>query len=125
MLTNAKEHDRGQLEVLVDDKECMYVFDRGYLDYDRFDRMTDEGYFFVSRLRKNAVVRQLEAFELPESSSVLSDEMVVIGTTQNRSENVFSLINVLDSKGNELHLLTNRFDLSADEIAELYKSVVI
>ncbi|WP_417715096.1 transposase [Pseudogracilibacillus auburnensis] len=34
----------------------MYVFDRGYLDYERFDRMTDEGYFFVSRLRKNAVV---------------------------------------------------------------------
>ncbi len=50
VLTNAKEHDRGQLEVLVDDKECMYVFDRGYLDYERFDRMRDEGYFFVSRL---------------------------------------------------------------------------
>lgn len=52
----------------------------------------------------------------------ISDEMVVIGTTQNRSENVFRLIKVLDSKGNELHLLTNRFDLIADEIAELYKS---
>jgi len=52
VLTNANEHDRGQLEILVDDKECMYVFDRGYLDYERFDRMTDEGYFFVSRLRK-------------------------------------------------------------------------
>ncbi|WP_328823072.1 IS4 family transposase [Niallia alba] len=122
VLTNANEHDRGQLEVLVDDKECMYVFDRGYLDYERFDRMTDEGYFFVSRLRKNAVVRKLETFSLPEDSSVLSDEMVVIGTTQNRSENEFRLIKVLDSKGNQLHLLTNRFDLSADEIAELYKS---
>ncbi|WP_257348638.1 IS4 family transposase, partial [Pseudalkalibacillus decolorationis] len=33
VLTNAKEHDRSQLEVMVDDKECMYVFDRGYLDY--------------------------------------------------------------------------------------------
>ncbi len=63
VLTNAKEHDRGQLEVLVDDKECMYVFDRGYLDYERFDRMTDDGYFIVSRLRKNAVIRVLEPFE--------------------------------------------------------------
>lgn len=122
VLTNANEHDRGQLEVLVDDKECMYVFDRGYLDYERFDRMTDDGFFFVSRLRKNAVVRKLETFELKENSSVLSDEMVVIGTTINRSENAFRLIKVLDSKGNELHLLTNRFDLSADEIADLYKS---
>jgi IS4 transposase len=122
VLTNAKEHDRGQLEVLVDDKECMYVFDRGYLDYDRFDRMTDDGFFFVSRLRKNAVTRVVEPFELPEDSAVLSDEMILIGTTQNRAENAFRLIKVLDSKGNELHLITNRFDLSADEIAELYKS---
>jgi len=122
VLTNAKEHDRGQLEVLVDDKECMYVFDRGYLDYERFDRMTDDGYFFVSRLRKNAVTRVIEPLELPEDSLVLSDEMILIGTTQNRAENVFRLIKVLDSKGNELHLITNRFDLSANEIAELYKS---
>ena len=122
VLTNAKEHDRGQLEVLIDDKECMYVFDRGYLDYERFDRMTDEGYFFVSRLRKNAVVRVLEPFSLPENSPVLSDEMVVIGTTQNRSENVFRLLKVMDSKGNELQLLTNRFDLDATGIAEIYKS---
>lgn len=122
VLTNAKEHDRGQLEVFVDDKECMYVFDRGYLDYERFDRMTDEGYFFVSRLRKNAVTRVIETFSLPKKSAVISDEMIVIGTAQNRSENAFRFIKVLDSKGNELHLLTNRFDLGADEIAELYKS---
>src|SRR5699024_8624188 len=73
VITNAKEHDRGQLEILVDDQECMYVFDRGYLDYERFDRMTDEGYFFVSRLRKNAVVRVIDTFSLPANSTVLSD----------------------------------------------------
>ena len=122
ILTNAKEHDRGQLEVFIDDKECMYVFDRGYLDYERFDRMSDDGYFFVSRLRKNAVVRVLESFSLPKDSTIISDEMVVIGTSQNRSENVYRLIKLLDTKGNELHLLTNRFDLSAVEIAEIYKS---
>ena len=122
ILTNAKEHDRGQLEVFIDDKECMYVFDRGYLDYERFDRMSDDGYFFVSRLRKNAVVRVLESFSLPKDSTIISDEMVVIGTSQNRSENVYRLIKLLDTKGNMLHLLTNRFDLSAVEIAEIYKS---
>lgn len=122
VLTNAEEHDRGQLEVLVDDKECMYVFDRGYLDYERFDRMTDDGYFFVSRLRKNAVTRAIETFKLPEESMFYQNEMVLIGTPQNRAENVFRLLKVLDSKGNELRLLTNWFDLNADEIAELYKS---
>jgi IS4 transposase len=93
VLTTAKEHNRGQLEVMIDDKECMYVFDHGYLDYERFDRMT-----------------------------VLSDQMVLIGTTQNRAENYFRLLKVMDSKGNELHLITNRFDLSAEEMSEMYKS---
>src|SRR5690625_4718132 len=122
VITNAIKHDRGQLEVLIDDKSCMYVFDRGYLDYERFDRMTDEGYFFASRLRKNAAVRVLDTFSLPEESDVLSDEMVVIGTTQNRTENVFRKLKILDTKGNELTLITNRFDLNADEVAEIYKS---
>lgn len=39
------------------------------------------------------------SFALPENPSVLSDEVVVIETTQNRSENVLFLIKVLDSKG--------------------------
>jgi len=122
VLTNAIEHDRGQLEVLVDDKACMHVFDRGYLDYERFDRMTDEGYFFVLRLRKNAVVRILETFPSQADSNVLSDEMVVIGTAQNRSENVFRRLKLFDTKENELTLVTNRSDLDVDEIAKIYKS---
>lgn len=122
VMTTAKEHDRGQLEIMVDDKECMYVFDRGYLDYERFDRMTDDSYFFLSRLRKNAVIRNVYDFKLPKDTAVLSDQMVLIGTTQNRAENYFRLLKVIDSKGNELHLITNRFDLSAEEISEMYKS---
>jgi len=84
--------------------------------------MTDEGYFVVSRLRKNAVVEVLETFPLPKESNVRSDEMVVIGTIQNRSKNVFHRLKLLNTKGKELILLTNRFDLDADEIAEIYKS---
>ncbi|MBZ9534367.1 transposase, partial [Cytobacillus oceanisediminis] len=41
---------------------------------------------------------------------------------QNRAENYFRLLKIIDSKGNELHLITNRFDLSAEEISEMYKS---
>jgi IS4 transposase len=117
VITTAKEHDRGQLEIMVDDKACMYVFDRGYLDYERFDRMTDDGYFC-----KNAVVREVYDFKLPDDSAIKSDQMVLIGTTQNRAENYFRLLKVMDSKGNELHLITNRFDLSAEEISDMYKS---
>lgn len=122
VFTNAIEHDRGQLEVLVDDKECMYVFDRGYLDYERFDQMAADGYFFVSRLRKNAVVHTLKKYDVSPDSMIVSDETVVIGSTQNQTDNAFRMIRLLDDRGKELLLISNRFDLSAEEISDVYKS---
>src|SRR5690625_8017072 len=85
----------------------------------RFDRMTEDGYFFLSRLRKNAFIQVVDEFKLPEDSTVLSDQMVLIGTTQNRAENYFRLVKVEDTKGNILQLITNRFDLSSEEISEM------
>ncbi|BAQ09620.1 transposase IS641 [Bacillus sp. OxB-1] len=122
VITNAKEHDRNQLEVLVDDKEAMYVFDRGYVDYERFDRFTDDGLFFVCRLKKNAVLHPIHTFSLPEGSDALSDTMAFVGANPNCTENVFRILVIPDGKGGELRLITNRFDISAEEISEIYRS---
>lgn len=121
-ITPAGVHDRSQLEVLVDDKEVMYVFDRGYVDYEKFDRFFDEGIFFASRLKKNAVVRTIETFSIKEDSPILKDSMVVIGTPQKRTENVFRLIETVDSQGKPIQIITNRFDLSPEEIGGIYRS---
>jgi putative transposase len=77
---------------------------------------------FLTRLRKNEVIREVYAFKLHEDTTILSDQIILIATTQNRTENYFRLLRVLDSKGNELQLLTNRFDLSTEDISERYKS---
>lgn len=77
---------------------------------------------FSFKATKTQLYGRVYDFKLPEGSSVLSDQMVLIGTTQNRAENYFRLLKVMDSKGNVLHLITNRFDLSAEEISEMYKS---
>lgn len=121
-ITPANVHDRTQLEVLVDEKEAMYVFDRGYVDYEAFDRFCDEGIFFASRLKKNAVIQTIETFPVAEESLVISDSMVVIGSAKNRTKNVFRLIKTVDSKGNVILIITNRFDLSAEEIGNIYRS---
>src|SRR5699024_4587178 len=52
VIASAKEHNWGQLEVLIDDKVCMYIFNRRYLRYKRFDHMTNDNYHFVSCFRK-------------------------------------------------------------------------
>lgn len=122
VITPAGVHDRSQLEVLVDDKEVMYVFDKGYVDYEKFDRFFDEGIFTASRLKKNAVIRTIETFSIKEGSPILKDSMVVIGTPQKRTENVFRLIETVDSQGKFIQIITNLFDLSAEEIGGIYRS---
>lgn len=47
--------------------------------------------------------------------------MVYIGTPQKRMENVLRLIHTQDSEGNPIAILTNRFDLEADEIGQIYR----
>jgi hypothetical protein len=37
ILTPAKKNDRSQLDALVDEVGLTYVYDRGYIDYARFD----------------------------------------------------------------------------------------
>lgn len=81
-----------------------------------------EEIFNTGKVSPETSVREVYNFKLPDDTAVLSDQMVLIGTTQNRAENFFRLLKVIDSKGNELHLITNRFDLSAEEISEMYKS---
>lgn len=52
---------------------------------------------------------------------MLSDQMVYVGTLQIRMENVVRLIHTTDSEGNLLAIVTNRFDLEADEIGDMYR----
>ncbi|MED1656841.1 IS4 family transposase [Brevibacillus agri] len=120
-LTYAKSNDRTQMESLIDEIGAMYVFDRGYVDYEKFDEYTDKGIFFASRLKDNAEVRHLHTFQLPPESSVLSDSMILLGTPQKRVDNVLRLIETLDSKGNRIRIITNRFDLEADELSDIYR----
>ncbi|MBG9563988.1 transposase [Brevibacillus agri] len=120
-ITGAKSNDRTQMESLIDEIGMMYVFDRGYVDYEKFDEYTDKGIFFASRLKDNAEIRHLYEFKIPLESSVLSDSMILLGTPQKRVDNVLRLIETLDSKGNLIRIITNRFDLEAEELSDIYR----
>ncbi|MBE1556809.1 hypothetical protein [Sporosarcina limicola] len=48
--------------------------------------------------------------------------MVYIESATNRTENVFRIIDIIDSRCKEMRLITNRFDFLADDISEIYHS---
>jgi IS4 transposase len=121
-ITPAKPSDRTQMETLIDETGATYVFDRGYVDYETFDLYCEQGIFFTSRLKKNAVIRPLSSFSVAEGSPVLSDTMVYLGIPQKRMENPVRLIETVDNQGTPFRIVTNRFDLSAEEISDIYRA---
>lgn len=120
LLTSAQIHDRAELDDLVDE-EAMYVFDRGYIDYKAFDRFFDNGMFFASRLKKNAVTHCVREYDVPKSGAIQSDQMVLLGDPIHQAENFYRLIVSQDDQGRTIRIITNRFDLPAEEIGMIYR----
>jgi IS4 transposase len=122
ILTSAKPSDRTQMDALIDETGATYVFDRGYLDYKKYDQYCLEGTFFVTRLKDNAIIESLSEFPIEKDSVVLRDRMVRIGKGDKQMENALRLIETTDLKGKRIRIITNRFDLTAEEISDLYRN---
>jgi hypothetical protein len=43
--------------LVVEDKDALNVFDRGYVDYEKFDNYCENGTRFVTRLKSNAQIK--------------------------------------------------------------------
>ncbi|WP_179090229.1 IS4 family transposase [Paenibacillus sp. FSL H8-0548] len=117
-----KDNDQTQMDALIDEEGITYVFDHGYVDYTAYDRYCEYNIFFVTCLKKNAVIEPLSTYELPQDSKVSFDEKVRIGTHKSQMKHSLRMVQTEYSEGNMLFLLTNRFDLSANKVGGMYRS---
>jgi IS4 transposase len=122
VVTTAQQADHSQMDVLIDETDATYLMDRGYLDYGKYDEFCERGVRFVSRLKDNAVVEEVEEFDTPQGSAILRDMVVILGKGPKRMKHALRMIETTDSKGNPVRIITNRFDLTAEEIGDLYRS---
>ncbi|ANB59679.1 IS4 family transposase [Anoxybacteroides amylolyticum] len=121
VLLPAKHADRTQMEELITyDEEAIYLFDRGYVDYQQFDRLCEEGISFITRLKDNAIVEVWNE-QRPDDESMMRDQEGVLGTNKTKMKHPLRLIQTKDSEGTVIVLVTNCFDRSAKEIADLYR----
>ena len=71
------------------------AIDRGYMDYDWFVELTRQGVYFVSRLKRNAVVEVIEDRPVPKNRNILKDQVVFFPHhAQAREEYFFRLVEV-------------------------------
>lgn len=122
VITPAKPADHTQMDVLIDESDVTYLMDRGYLDYGKYDAYCERDIRFVSRLKDNAVVDEQEEREVPGDVSGDRDVTVILGKGRKRMKHALRMIVTKDRQGRPVRILTNRFDLTVEEIGEMYRS---
>lgn len=122
VITEGRVHEIQVARKLKLQRGTMLVFDRGYTDYDWFQRLTEEGVHWVTRLKDNATYIVVE-WRPANGEGVLADEIIVLAQ-QARSETAPFLRRIrYGDEGNqrELVFLTNHLELSATTVAAIYK----
>jgi hypothetical protein len=124
MITEGNVADVTIAQQLKLPKGSLVVMDRGYNDYRLFARWTAEDVGFVTRLKKNALWTSHKKRPVKVGSNIRRDTegRFFDFDASRRIDTRFRRVTVwIAEKGEEMELLTNRFDLSAETIAEIYR----
>lgn len=134
-ITAAKVHDKNFLKSLELISHSMIVFDKAYNYYHQFAVWTNQQVYFVTRIKKNAVYEVIEVirnhYRKKGQAKVLNDAVIEL-TYHPEDENgkrqmkVFKKIRLRkvcyqDEKNRYFEFLTNNFEITAEEVAFLYK----
>jgi len=106
---------------------AMYLMDKAYIDFEALFRINSAGAFFVTRTKSTLRYSIIEqSFDIDQTTGMRTDK--TIGLTVPKSKRLYPEklrpVEFYDSENNELLLfLTNNFDVSALDVAYLYKTV--
>lgn len=124
-ITEAKRADVHALDWIVPEAGAIYVMDRGYIDFARLYSIAQALAFFVTRAKKDMAYKRLCSHPVDKTTGVRSDQTIKLtdrDSLKNYSEKL-RRIRYFDSDNKRFFVfLTNNFSLSADTIAELYRS---
>lgn len=102
---------------LIDCDNATYVMDRGYGEKTKIGGWLERDIKFIVRVKKTFKTETLEEFE-PSTPNVTRNSIVYMRT---RPEEL-RLIEFTDGEGTFFRILTNRLDLTEQEILETYKN---
>jgi hypothetical protein len=123
VITEGKKHEVRVARQMQFAQGTILAFDRGYTDYEWFMSLTEQGVYFVTRLKENADYGVVEKREVPQRRGVLRDEVVFFYKLAQASEEAFfRRIEFYDEERDRvLVFLTNHLELAAATVAAIYK----
>ena len=119
-LTDGKGDERPQVERIVAPGQTG-VFDRYYQCYKNFDQWQAQGRHFVCRIKASSRKTVLQSSEVAPDSHIFYDAKVLLGTENiNQTEQQVRVVGY-KADGKTYWAATDRFDLTAEQIALIYK----
>lgn len=113
------------LDVIEIEAGSIYVLDRGYWDFDRLYKININHAFFVTRLKDNTNYRRLYSAKVDRTTGVICDQIIRFNNYKAAKDYPEKLrrIKYYDKEtGITFEFATNNFQLTALEIALLYKN---
>lgn len=123
-ISDGKMHDVNALDLLTFEPGAYYVWDRGYVDFERLYRVHLAGSFFVTRAKRGMDARRLYSNPVDRETGVICDQIVVLrGFYSHKGyPDKFRRIRFNDPQtGKRLTFITNNMTLPALTICLLYK----
>lgn len=124
LFSTASVHDVNVLDVIHFETNSFYIMDRGYIDYKRLYMIHVCGAFFVTRTKDNMNYRRLYSHPKDTAHGILYDQSILLNNyyaAKDYPEKMRRIKFRDEQTGKVLIFLTNNFQLSATEIAQLYK----
>ena len=115
-ITEGKVHDVNILDVLEPEYGAFCIMDRGYIDYARLHRLTDEGASFVIRAKDNLRFRRLYSRKVDKQCGLRFDQTIVLTGQHSKKDYPQHLrrIRYYDAiNGKYMTFLTNNFNIDA------------
>ncbi len=123
-VTDGSVHDVNILDDLIIEPGAFYIFDRGYLDFERLFRIKEQSGFFVTRTKKNFQYQRIYSHPVNKSLGLICDQTICLTgfyTRQHYPEKLRRIRYFDPETQKHLTFLTNNFSLPAITIAQLYK----
>ena len=122
VITHARMADKNQMDALVvEEKDAFNVFDRAYVDYKKFDDYCENGIYFASRLKKNALAEVLEEYPVKPGPTQRDCKVLLGKDGGSKMKNPLRLIETTDTEEKPVIIITNNFILDAEEIGDIYR----
>jgi len=124
VITDGKVHDVKVAQTLVFPAGTVVVYDRGYNDYRLFGEWSEQGVYFVTRMKDNTPYLVTERRMPPKNRGIVSDALIELTAVraEERCPQTLRRIETLHPEtGETLVFLTNHLELGASTIAAIYK----